>query len=231
LAPLYLYPGRNYFIACTRSSRKLKAESSKELISSNKAVEAIMNLKQRDKQIHGTVAELATVPEKYSLAMETISGKNLFNIVVENDSTAVKYIQYLKDNRIGNATFLPLNKVNAKFNLEQSVLNKKGVIDYALNLIKFDKRYEHIFHLIFSDTLVIEKIEDAKSIGIGEYKMVTLEGDFVAKTGAMSGGFINRKQSLHAFKDDKSVERLAQMENRISVLVSSIEHLREEKET
>ena len=210
---------------------KLKAESSKELISSNKAVDAIMNLKQRDKQIHGTVAELASVPEKYSLAMETISGKNLFNIVVENDSTAVKYIQYLKDNRIGNATFLPLNKVNAKFNLDQSVLNKKGVIDYALNLIKFDKRYEHIFHLIFSDTLVIEKIEDAKSIGIGEYKMVTLEGDFVAKTGAMSGGFINRKQSLHAFKDDKSVERLAQMESRISALVSSIEHLREEKET
>lgn len=210
---------------------KLKAESSKELISSNKAVEAMMKIKQNDRNIHGTVAELATVPEKYSLAMETISGKNLFNIVVENDSTAVKYINYLKENRIGNATFLPLNKINAKFTLDSSVLNKKGVIDYALNLIKYDKRYEHIFHLIFSDTVVIEKIEDAKSIGIGEYKMVTLEGDYVAKTGAMSGGFINRKQSLNAFKDDKSVEKLASMDMRIGTLVSSIEHLREEKDS
>lgn len=212
------------------SKLRMKVESSKDLISTNKAVDTISNLKIQDSEIHGTVSELAFVPEKYSMALETLSGKALFNIVVETDSTAVKYINYLKEKRVGNATFLPLNKVHAKFRLDDRVLNKKGVIDYALNLVKFDKRYENIFHLIFSDAIVIEKIEDARAIGIGEYKMVTLDGDLVTKSGAMSGGFKSRKRGLGAFKDDTSVQKLANIDSKISSLQATISHLKSEKE-
>ncbi len=222
---------KEYNLVLEESSKlRLKVESAKDLISSNKAVETIMNFKKGDSSIHGTVAELGSVSEKYSLALETISGKSLFNIVVDDDSTAVKYINYLKDNRIGNATFLPLNKVKTKFNLDDSVLNKKGVIDYALNLINFDKRYENVFHLIFGDTIVIEKIEDAKGIGIGKYKMVTMSGDVVAKSGAMSGGFRSRKKGLGAFKDDNSLEKLASLDFKLNSLKMTIDHLKEEKE-
>jgi len=212
------------------SKLRIKADSAKDLISSNKAVETITNFKKNDSNIHGTVAQLASVPEKYSMALETISGKALFNIVVENDSVAVKYINYLKENRVGNATFLPLNKVHSKFKLDDSVLNKKGVIDYALNLVKFDKRYENIFHLIFANTIVIEKIEDAKGIGIGDYKMVTLSGDIVAKSGAMSGGFRSRKKGIGAFKDEESVEKLVKLESKLATLEMGISHLNSEKE-
>lgn len=215
----------------SHSRLRMKADASRDAIATNKAINTISKLKSKDGSIHGTVAELASVSDKYSMALETLAGKALFNIVVDDDKTAVKYINYLKENRIGSATFLPLNKVNAKFRLDDSVLSKKGVIDYALNLIKFDKTYENIFHLIFGDAIVIERIEDARGIGIGDYKMVTLDGDLVTKTGAMSGGFKNKSKGLGLFKDDKLIDKLETMENRIMTLKSSLDHLKEEKDT
>ncbi|MFW6285938.1 MAG: chromosome segregation protein SMC [Nanoarchaeota archaeon] len=213
------------------SKLKMKSQSSKDLMATNKAVDSILKLQNKDPNIHGSISQLASVTPKYSMALETIAGKSLFNIVVENDNTAVKYINYLKSNKIGNCTFLPLNKINAKFQLDDSVLNKKGVIDYALNLVKYDKKYENVFHLIFQNTLVIENIEYAKGVGIGSYKMVTLEGDLVLKSGAMSGGFKARRNSLGAFKDDKTDERLNHVENKINTLKNTLDHLRDEKES
>jgi len=211
------------------SKLRMKVETSKDLISTNRAVDTIIKFKSRDSSIHGTVSELASADDKYSLALETLTGRSLFNIVVENDSTAVKYINYLKENKVGNATFLPLNKIKTKFTLDDSVLNKRGVIDYALNLVKFDKRYENIFHLILQDSIIIEKIEDAKNIGIGKFKMITLGGDLVAKSGAMSGGFRSRKKGLGAFKDDKLFKKLDDLETKSYRLKETITHLQEEK--
>lgn len=215
----------------SHSRLRMKADASRDAIATNKAIEAVSKFKGRDRSIHGTVAELASADEKYSLALETLSGKALFNIVVDDDKVAVKYINYLKENKIGSVTFLPLNKVNAKFRLDDSVLSKKGVIDYALNLIKFDRQYENIFHLIFGDSLVIERIEDAKGIGIGDYKMVTLDGDLVTKTGAMSGGFNSKKKGMGLFKDDKLLERLEKTEEKIGRLKGTLDHLKEQKDT
>ncbi len=212
------------------SRLQIKAAQSKDLMASNRAVDTILKLKATDKGIHGTVAELASVPSKYSSALETVAGKSLFNIVVDNDQTAVKYIRYLKDKKIGNATFLPLNKINAKFKLDESVMSKKGAVDYALNIVRYDKQYENIFNLVFQDTLVIEDINDAKGIGIGSYKMVTLDGDYVAKTGAMSGGFKSRSKGLGAFKDDESSKELEKVSSKLESLNSTISHLKSEKE-
>lgn len=212
------------------SRLKIKTEASRELISSNKAVDTVLKFKSQDSSIHGSVSELATVPEKYSLALETIAGKSLFNIVVDNDSTAVKYINYLKDNKIGGATFLPLNKVKTKINLDDSVVNKKGVVDYALNLIKYDSQYDAIFNSVFGDALVIDTIENAKGVGIGSYRMVTLEGDIVSKAGAMSGGFKSKKKGTGAFADDTSLKKLEDSKQKLSTLQSSLEHVGTQKE-
>ncbi len=214
----------------SHSKLQIKADQSRELLAQNKAVDSILKLRGRDSEIHGSVVELASVPSKYSQALETVAGKGLFHIVVENDRTAVKYINYLKDQRIGNATFLPLNKVNAKARLDNKVLNKKGVVDYALNLISYDPKYESIFSLIFGDTLVIENIADAKGIGIGEYKMVTMDGDIVARSGAMSGGFKSKRASGGAFKDEDSFEKLERLESKMSSLRSTIDLLKSQRE-
>lgn len=212
------------------SKLQIKADTSRELMASNRAVDTILKLKSQDPAIHGTVAELASVPSTYSQALEAVAGKGLFHIVVEDDKTAVKYINYLKEKRIGNATFLPLNKVNAKFRLDNSALSKKGAIDYALNLINYDQRYDSIFNLIFGDTLVIEDIADSRGIGIGQYKMVTLDGDLVTKSGAMSGGFKSKKQGIGAFKDDSTFEQLEKIEGKLSKVRGTLEHLKTEKE-
>lgn len=212
------------------SKLRMKLDASKDMMSTNKAVDTINKLKAKDPKILGTVSDLARVSDKYSLALEKVAGKSLFNIVVEDDKTAIKYINYLKENRIGSVTFLPLNKVNAKFKLDDSVLAKKGAIDYALNLIKFEPKYENIFHLIFSDTIVIENIDDARGIGIGDHKMVSLDGDLVLKSGAMSGGFQNKSKGLGLFKDDKLIDKVDAIESKISGLKNTLDLLREEKE-
>lgn len=209
---------------------RFKAESSKDLMASNRAVEFVLKYKKQDSSILGSVSELASVPQKYSLALETIAGKNLFNIVVNNDETAVRYINLLREQKIGNATFLPLNKVNKKAILDNKVLNKAGVIDYALNLINFDKKYEGIFNLVFGDFLVIDSIENAKKIGIGEYKMVSLEGDVVTKTGAMSGGFRRKSSGVGAFKDEDAQEQLIILEEKLNSLRNSLDHLKDQKD-
>ena len=212
------------------SKLQIKADTSRELMASNRAVDAILKLKSQDQAIHGTVAELASVPGEYSQALEAVAGKGLFHIVVEDDKTAVKYINYLKEKKIGNATFLPLNKVKAKFRLDESVLNKKGAIDYALNLISYDSRYDAIFNLIFGDTLVIGNIADSRGIGVGQYKMVTLDGDLVTKSGAMSGGFKSRKQGMGAFKDDSTFEKLDSLDSKLSKIRGTLDHLKSDKE-
>ncbi|NCC71312.1 hypothetical protein EOM09_07060, partial [bacterium] len=94
---------------------QMKASASDAFISNNKAVEVILAFKRSDQNIHGTIFDLASSNSKYSLALETAAGKSLYNIVVNDDNTAVKYINYLKEKRIGNATFLPLNKINVKY--------------------------------------------------------------------------------------------------------------------
>jgi chromosome segregation protein len=211
------------------SSLQIKARAAETFISHNKAVETILKMKQSDSNIHGSIFELASSQSKYSMALESAAGKALYNIVVENDNTAVKYINFLKEKKIGSATFLPINKVNAKYRLDESVLNKKGAIDYALNLLKFDRKYEKIFNLVFADTLIIENIQDAKNIGIGSYKMVTLEGDLVGKSGAMSGGYKSKRSGIGVFKDDNNNEKIEKISRRIETIGSSISHLNDEK--
>lgn len=195
-------------------------------ISSNRAVEEILKFKTKDSNIIGTVSELATVDSKYSKALETIAGRALSNIVVKDDSTATTYINYLKEKRVGTITFLPLNKLRGGVNVDRSVLTKKGVVDYALNLIEFSPQYKQVFELVFTDTLVIDRIESAKSIGIGSYKMVTLDGDLVAKTGAMSGGYRAQKQSGGGFNDQKTREELDNIVKRSSIVEQSLQEVK-----
>ncbi|MFP4402237.1 MAG: chromosome segregation protein SMC [Candidatus Nanoarchaeia archaeon] len=212
-----------------------KIQQNSAHISANRAVEEVLRFKSKDENIIGTVSDLATVDSKYSKALETIAGRALSNIVVKNDTTATKYINYLKEKKVGSVTFFPLNKLNVRVQLNKEVLSKKGVIDYALNIVEFDKQYLRVFELLFTDTLVIEHIDYAKSIGIGSYKMVTLDGDIVAKTGAMSGGFKPKKsQSGGGFNDQKTKEELSTLQNRILTVEGSLEEvkrMRDESET
>lgn len=203
-------------------------------VNSNRAVEQILNFKSKDPNIVGTLSELASVDSKYSKALETIAGRALSHIIVRDDTTATKYISYLKEKKIGSVTFLPLNKLRTNVVLKNEVLTKKGVIDYALNLVEYNPEYQKAFELIFGDTVVIDDINNSKSIGIGQYKMVTLDGDIVAKTGSMSGGFKSQKSTMGGFNDQKTRDELERIQSRIATVeqaLSEVKQFRDESES
>ena len=134
--------------------------------------------------VYGTIAQLGKVLPEYATALDIAAGSRLNYVVVETDAVAAGAIAYLKEQRLGRATFLPLSKITAP-NLPP--LKDSRVIDYAVNLLEFDPLYDTAFRLVFGGTVVVDTLEAARKM-IGSYRMVTLEGDLVEKAGAMTGG-------------------------------------------
>jgi chromosome segregation protein len=151
--------------------------------------------------IYGIVAQLATVDEKYRLALEIAAQANLASIVVENDNVAQNCIEFLKQNQFGFATFLPLNTIKPRMlgqNIEE-FLYREGVYGLATDLAKYDKRYENIFSYIFGSTLIIDDINVARKIGIGKIRMVSLDGDIFETSGSIKGGFRKKSKGILSF--------------------------------
>jgi len=150
-------------------------------------VKAILNLHL--KGVYGTVAELIKVPEKYRIAVEVAAGPHLYDLVVEDDAVAAYCIDYLKKERIGRATFLPLNKIRPILFHRVELLSKHGVIGVASKLIKYDTKFMSAMEFVFGRTLIVKDLEIARSLGIGKVRMVTLDGDLVERSGVMIGGY------------------------------------------
>ncbi|HZG38523.1 MAG TPA: chromosome segregation protein SMC [Nodosilinea sp.] len=148
--------------------------------------------------ISGLVAQLGKVDPKYQLALEIAAGARLGYLVVENDQVAAKGIEFLKQRRAGRATFLPLNKIRApRFTPVPDWKRPDGFLDYAVNLIDCDSRYRDIFAYTFGSTVVFDTLAAARQY-LGDYRIVTLEGEILETSGAMTGGNVSsRSGSLH----------------------------------
>jgi len=167
-------------------------------ISGLTSVKAVLEAKASLGKIFGLVGELGQVEEDYRLALDVAAGNNLTSLVVEDEDVAKKAIEYLRERRLGVATFLPLNKVAAReqFVGFQDLLNHEDVLGSALDFVKYDKKYENIFSFILGNTLVVRDLSAAKRVGIGKCRMVTLQGDLVERQGVMKGGFRQNKNNL-----------------------------------
>ena len=144
--------------------------------------------------VHGLVAQLGQVSPQYQLALETAAGGRLGHLVVEDDGVAAAGIEILKRERAGRATFLPLNKIRPPRGLPP--LNAAGAIDYALHLIDFEDRYRPIFAYVLGNTVVFGSLNEARRY-LGQFRMVTLEGELLEPTGAMTGGSRAGQRTLH----------------------------------
>ena len=186
-----------------RTDGRMKAAEDKAGYS--RAVDAIRSAikKQMLQGLYGTIAELGNVGSRYSAALEVAAGARLQSIVAATDEDAAHAIEYLKRSQIGRATFLPLNK------LDRGSLSAKpnyaGVVDYALNLVDYDSKFQNAFWYVFRDTLVVESLTHARAL-MGRYRMVTLEGDLVEKSGAMTGGHYRTKMKFAAEEGKKLLE-------------------------
>ena len=179
----------------------------------SKAVDAIIKNKKRFKGVHGTVFELISVSRTNALALETAAGARLNAIVVEDDGGAKACIEFLRTQKIGTATFLPMNKVKAAKDRESAVKHKgkDGVIGLARTLAKHDPKYTDVIRYVFSDTLIVRDLDTARSLGIGSARFVTRDGDIVEASGAMAGGY--RKKKEGALSMGQLVERLEALES------------------
>ncbi|NYT01705.1 MAG: chromosome segregation protein SMC [Methanosarcinales archaeon] len=177
----------------------------------SRAVEAVRSAIRRQMLhgLHGTIADLGNVNPRYSTALEIAAGARLQSIVADSDQDAAVAIDYLKSSQIGRATFLPLNKLEG--GSLPPLPQRPGVVDYALNLVDFDEVFFPAFWYVFRDTVVVESLDTARQL-MGRYRMVTVEGDLVEKSGAMTGGHY---RSRLRFAADES-KRLVEMSERLS---------------
>ena len=184
-----------------------------------RAVTAVLNADVDG--VHGAVAQLGGVPGAYATACETAAGGRLANVVVDDDRVGQRCIDYLKSRNAGRATVLPLTEMRQRS--LPSPPAREGVVDFAYNLVDFDTQYAGIFSYVLGDTLVAEDIETAREL-MGEYRLVTLEGDLVEKSGAMTGG--SKSGSRYSFAGSQG--QLDRVAARIQELETERQSVREE---
>ncbi len=168
-----------------------KHEESVWQVTGLRAVQAVLTERQRLGEIYGAVAQLGTVQKEYQLALDVAAASHLSSIVVASDSVAESCIQYLRQEQLGVATFLPVNKIRGRFVPHDihSLLHESGVCGLAIDLVKFDQRFADIFSYVLGSTLIVENLMVARRIGIGRVRMVTTDGDVLETSGSMKGGY------------------------------------------
>ncbi|HEY9205321.1 MAG TPA: chromosome segregation protein SMC [Candidatus Methanoperedens sp.] len=207
-----------------KSEARIKAAAE---MSYSEPVDALLRAKKNKELpgIYGTIAELGKVDKKYSVALEIAAGARMQSVVVDTDEDAARAINYLKERRLGRVTFLPLNKMESMSSLQKT--EKEGVINYAINLINYDKKFNSAFWYVFRDTLVTENMAIARRL-MGGKRLVTLEGELIEKAGAMTGGTIRSKLSFASAEEEnlkRTAEQISEYEGRRKSAVAKFEKL------
>lgn len=164
------------------------------------SVKKVMEQKEKEKGIIGVVADIIQVEAKYETAIETALGGNIQNIVTDNEETAKHTIGFLKQNRLGRATFLPLTSITKPQEFKNpEALKEKGVIGMADELVGTEKEYRNVAKAMLGRIVVVDNVDNAVKIarkfdyGI---RMVTLEGELLVPGGAISGGAFKNNSNL-----------------------------------
>ena len=208
---------------------------------SNEALKSILQNRKKFKgSVHGTIAELGQVERRYALALEAAAGNRMQHVVVDNDETAADCIKFLKSNKLGTASFIPLNKIKSReISSEDKKLLKQlkqdkneGVHDFAINAVSFQPQFRKAFEHVFADTLIVEDIDTARKVGIGRLKMATLDGNIAEASGVMKGGFMQRKAAAGFAEKDarEELEKVGQELEEAEKLLTSLTTKRERNE-
>ncbi|HIJ02586.1 TPA: chromosome segregation protein SMC, partial [Candidatus Woesearchaeota archaeon] len=209
---------------------KLNARDSslKESVAAGVAVQKILELKSTKPGIHGLVSSLGNVKSEFSLALEVAAGQRIKSVVVEDDKVAAECIKYLRENKLGVVTFLPLNKIRSvAIKPELKNLKAPGIRGLAIDLITYDPKFEKVFSYVFENTIIVDDIETARKIGIGNYRMATMTGDLVETSGAMQGGF--RQKTALGFQEKELREDIEKLNKEIDDSNRVIQNLEQKR--
>ena len=183
--------------------------------------------KELGKGMHGVLANIIEVPEEYQTAIEMCLGMSLQNIVTDTEEDAKKLVEHLRKNNLGRASFLPISSVRGK-KLDKIKIKEEGYIGIASDLIKYDKKYQDIIENLLGRTVIVDKMETAIKIAKQNkyaFRIITLEGDVINPSGAITGGSVAKK-TVNILGRGREIEKL---EKEIKTKNKKIESLEEEK--
>lgn len=185
-----------------------RMESRRETIQESRGTGALRLLLEAGLEgIHGPVAQLGDVEEAHRLALEVAAGARLGQVVVDDDRIAARAIDLLKSRRAGRLTFLPLNKIRggggamrngAAFERGGGAVGGDGLVGRAVELVRFEPVYGEVFRYVFGDTLVFRDLASARR-ELGRCRAVTLDGELLEKSGAMTGGCFQQRGNQLSF--------------------------------
>ncbi|MEW5747394.1 MAG: chromosome segregation protein SMC [Candidatus Thermoplasmatota archaeon] len=203
----------NAIKSLTREYNQMKAEAEAESLVKkgyNTATTNLLELRDRGtiKGIHGTITELADVDGDYEVALNVAAGPRMQSIVVDSDEVAAQCIDHLKKNKLGRATFLPLNKMLDGRPRGKAIMAANASLGFAIDLVKFKEQYRSAFWFVFGDTVVTKNLAEARK-HMGGVRLVTLDGELAEASGAMVGGTLDKNLLKFGAVSEKGIERKA----------------------
>ena len=199
------------------------------------SIRRVMANKEKEKGLIGVVADIIKVDKEYEIAVETALGGSIQNIVTDNEETAKRMIAFLKNNKFGRATFLPLTSMRGAGGIRsEEALKEKGVIGLANTLVHVEKRFEGLADQLLGRTIVVDTIDNGIAIGRKyrqSLRLVTLEGELINPGGSMTGGafknssnLLSRRREIEEF--EKTVAMLKEDMDAMEQEVSRIKNTR-----
>ena len=207
----------NSNIQILQNRKKVLEDMQKDYEGFNYTVKRLMQdsdvNKELGKKIIGLVANSMTIPNGFETAIEVALGGAIQDIITKNEEDSKYLINYLKANKLGRATFLPIATMKPKYlnEVEQRSINVKNCYGVASSIIKFDSALKNVFDSLLGRTVVVNTIDDATALARSSgftYKIVTLDGDVISTQGSMSGGS-KKAITSNILMRDNEIETLA----------------------
>ncbi len=193
------------------------------------SIRRVMEVRDRVRGIHGVVADIITTEKEYETAIETALGGSIQNIVTDSEATAKQLIEYLKKNKYGRATFLPLTSVGQKAGFSQEkALGEPGVIGLASSLVQAEDRYQPLVRYLLGRVVVADHIDHAIALAKKyqySLRIVTLDGELLSPGGSMTGGAFKNSSNLLGRKRE-----IEELEERCEKVTRQVERLQKELE-
>lgn len=197
-----------------RTKIKQVVESSNMMNSTNIGVKTILNNRAALTGICGLVSDFISIDEKYQLALNVALGKASQNIIVENNADAENAIDFLKSNRAGKATFLPIESIvpkSLKPEHYEIIQNHDGLLGIGNEVAKYDEKYSDVFGFLLGNVIFADNLDHAfilSKLTYKLYKVITLEGELISPGGSVTGGFNNQKTINNLINPEKLLEQL-----------------------
>lgn len=195
----------------------------------NRAVKYILKNYRDKNRVFGTISDIIEVPKGFETAIEIALGASMQNIVVDDEDTSIMLINYLKENNIGRATFLPLSIIKGKEALKIEDKEKSlGFLGIASDIVKYDLKFKNAITSILGRVLICDNLYNAKLLAKKtnyNFRIVTLDGDIINSGGAYTGGS-NTIKTTGIFARKNEIEELklkiSKEKNRLKKIVEDI---------